>query len=86
MGLGRDAVLVGWVFHLVGFKIMFCWIFSGLRIGWVGEWVGLDRFGLEFGWIWLGWAGDLVAFGDLIVLKILMDCRIGGVGLEIVLG
>ena len=49
---------------------------------------GLDWTGLvwSFGWILLGWAGDLVGFGDLIVLKILMDCRFGRVRLEIKLG
>ena len=59
-------------------------------LGWtlVGLENGLDQTGLvwSFGWIWLGWPGDLVGFGDWIVLKILMDCRFDGVGLEIMLG
>ena len=62
VGLGWDAVLVGWVFYLVGFKIMFCWIcfWIGNRLGWRSGWLRQGWFGALFGF---GWAGLLIWLG-----------------------
>ena len=68
VGLGGDGDLVGlgWRFGWVGDYVLL-----GFWLGWIFGWVGLDCAGSE---IWLdlavmGWAGDLVGFGDLLGLE-----------------